>query len=88
MEEKNHKLSNIELKCYDLEFLAVFKHFIWTYIQKFNIGPILFWFFSGPHAARGPQIGKPWAGRYAFLQASKYIFLTIAVILQTKKTQT
>ena len=44
-EGKNHKLSKIESKCYHLE---LFKHFI-SYIQQFNIGIILFWFFSGPH---------------------------------------
>ena len=55
--KENHKLSKIELISYDLEFLAVFEHFI-SYIQQFNIGPILFWFFSGPHVARGPHVGK------------------------------
>ena len=61
-EGKYHKLSIIESKCYDLEFLSLLFH---TF-NKLILG--LFYFGSlasrmklprGPHAACG-QVGKPW----------------------------
>ena len=60
---KKHKLSNTESKYYDLEFLSTLFHIF------INLKLGQFYFDSlagrmklprGPHAARGPQVGKPW----------------------------
>ena len=62
-ERKNHNLSIIESKCYDLEFLSTLFHIFNNLILGlFYFGSLAGYMKSprGRHAARGRQVGKPW----------------------------
>ena len=78
--KENHKLVNIKSKYYDLEF---FKHFI-SYIQQFNIDPILLWFFSGPHRIASRAACGPWAaGWKALLYRVSVLYFTWKALMNT-----